>query len=48
MRTHKIERNMLEKIAVDFTEKQDSVAKKSLLAKQSARTQHFEKNYKKQ
>lgn len=48
MRTHKIERNLLEKVGAIFQQKRDLIKQRGLLAKKSARSQHFEKNYKKQ
>ena len=48
MQESKIERNMLEKVGVAFTAKQEAIRQASLLNKQSSRTLHFEKNYKKQ
>ena len=48
MRTDKIERNLLEKIGARFVAKQEKIRTQGLLTMQTARTQHFEQNYKKQ
>ena len=48
MHAHKIERNLLERATAAFIRSRDEINKRNLLEKQSARTQHFEKNYKKQ
>ena len=48
MAHHKIERNLLERVGQEFVQKKEQIDQRGLIAKQTARTQHFEKNYKKQ
>ena len=48
MARSKIERNMLEKLGAAYQAKTEHITQTELMSKQSDRTKHFEKNYKKQ